>query len=61
LAAWAELLEIGRGWKNNDMRQHEMSALCRRDGGLRVGTDRQASDRAADIFFLPMRTIGGPK
>jgi hypothetical protein len=37
------------------MNRHEMSALRRRDGGLRLGSDRHASDGAppGDVSLLP--------
>jgi len=46
--------------QKND-KKYEVSALCRRNGGLRLGSDRQASDGATSIFFLPMWDVRGPQ
>ena len=35
-------------------KQHEMSALCRRDGGLCLGPDSRVPDAATPIFFMSM-------
>ena len=38
-------------------KQHEMSALLRRYGGLRFGSNCHASDGATSIFFLPVWNV----
>jgi hypothetical protein len=54
------MIIAGHGWQDA-MKRHEMSALLRRDAGLRLGSDRYAFDGATPIFFLPVRDARGPQ